>query len=182
MRPGPVRIAFGGSRQEGTVAIPGASRRGRMRMFVLAAAAGLAVLAGAMTGTTAAHAAASVPAAHAAAGAQSQPMIEPCPCDKPICRPGCFQSMASGAPAATARQRTHLAAARSQLMVEPCPCDNPICRPVCFQSMAIGGPAAMIHPQTHLTAAQAVATTAAIAVNCPPPSTSIASQDGQPGC
>jgi hypothetical protein len=67
-------------------------------------------------------------------------------------------------------------------MVEPCPCDKPICRPACFQTMAVGGPASMIHPQTHLTAAQAVATTAAIAVNCPPPSTPVASQDGQPSC
>ena len=67
-------------------------------------------------------------------------------------------------------------------MVEPCPCDNPMCRPVCFQGMASGGPAAMMHPETHLAAAQAPARTAAVAVNCPPPSAQVASQDGQPGC
>ena len=66
-------------------------------MFALAAAAGLAVLAGTMTGTTAAHAAASVPAP--AAAAHAHPMFEPCPCDKPICRPGCSQNMAFGGPA-----------------------------------------------------------------------------------
>src|SRR5215472_13035085 len=51
MRPRPVRIVAGGSRREGTVAVPRVGRR--VRMFVLAAAAGLAVLAGAMTSTTA---------------------------------------------------------------------------------------------------------------------------------
>src|SRR5215469_10340060 len=159
MRPGPVRIAVGGSRQEGTVAIPGAGRRARVRMFVLAAAAGLAVLAGAMTGTTAAHAAASAPAAHAATAAQSHPMFEPCPCADPACRPVCFQSMAFAAPASTTHQQAHLTAAQSQLTVEPCPCDFPICRPGCSQSMASGAPASMTHPQTYLTAAQVVATT-----------------------
>lgn len=88
---GPVRIVAGGNRREGTAAIPGAGRRGRAGMFVLAAAAGLAVLTGTMTGTTAARAAASV-SAHADAAAQSYPRFQPCPCDKPICRPGCFQN------------------------------------------------------------------------------------------
>lgn len=113
MRPGPVRIVAGGSRRDGTVAVPGAGRRGRVRVFVLAAAAGLAVVAGAMTGTTAAHAAASVPAAHTAAAAQSHTMFEPCPCDRPICRPGCLQSMASGGAASMVLPRTHLAAAQA---------------------------------------------------------------------
>jgi hypothetical protein len=182
MRPGPMRILPGGSHREGVLAIPGAGRRERVRMFILAAAAGLAVVAGAMAGATAAHAAASVPAAHAAAVAQSHLMVDPCPCDNPVCRPLCFQSMTSGAPAATIHRRTHLTAAQSHLMVEPCPCDNPICRPVCFQSMASSGPAAMMHPETHLAAAQAPARTAAVAVNCPPPSAPVASQDGQPSC
>jgi hypothetical protein len=53
-----------------------------------AAAAGLAVLAGTITGTTAARAAASV-SAHATATAQPGPRFDPCPCDNPICRPAC---------------------------------------------------------------------------------------------
>jgi hypothetical protein len=182
MRPGPVRIVAGGSSREGTVAVPGAGRRGRVRKFALAAAAGLAVVAGAMTGTTAAHAAASVPAAHAAAAAQSYLMVEPCPCINPICRPGCSQIMAFGGPPAMTHPPAHLAAAQSHAMVEPCPCDKPICRPGCLQTMAFGGSAAMMHPETHLAAAQAPARTAAVAVNCPPPSAPVASQDGQPSC
>jgi len=84
---GPVRIVTGGGRREGTAAIPGAARRGRAAMSVLAAA-GLAVLAGTITGTTAARAAASV-SAHATATAQPGPRFDPCPCDNPICRPAC---------------------------------------------------------------------------------------------
>ena len=84
---GPVRIVTGG-RREGTAAIPGAARRGRAAMSVLAAAAGLAVLAGPITGTTAARAAASV-SARATATAQPGPRFDPCPCDNPICRPAC---------------------------------------------------------------------------------------------
>jgi hypothetical protein len=85
---GPGRIVTGGDRRERAAAIPGAARRGRAGMSVLAAAAGLAVLAGTITGTTAARAAASV-SARAAATAQPGPRFEPCPCDMPICRPGC---------------------------------------------------------------------------------------------
>ena len=86
---GPARIIItGGDRREGTAALPGAARRGRAGMSVLAAAAGLAVLAGTMTGTTAARAAAPA-SARAAATAQSGPRFEPCPCDNPICRPVC---------------------------------------------------------------------------------------------
>ncbi len=86
----PVRIVAGGNRREGTAAIPGAGRRGRAGISVLAAAAGLAVLAGTVTGTTAARAAAPA-SARAAAAAQSGPRFEPCPCDHPVCRPLCFQ-------------------------------------------------------------------------------------------
>lgn len=87
----PVRIVAGGSRRrEGTAAIPGTGRRGRAGMPVLAAAAGLAILAGTITGTTAARAAASV-SAPAATAAQSGPQFDPCPCDNPVCRPLCFQ-------------------------------------------------------------------------------------------
>lgn len=85
---GAVRIVTGGGRREGTAAIPGADRRGRAGMSVLAAAAGLAVLAGTITGTTAARAAAPA-SAHTAATAQPGPRFEPCPCDNPICRPVC---------------------------------------------------------------------------------------------
>ena len=70
MRPGQVRISGGGNRREGTPALPRAGRRGLAARFALAAAAGLAVLAGTMTGTTAAHAAASV-STHAAAAAHA---------------------------------------------------------------------------------------------------------------
>jgi hypothetical protein len=58
---------------------------GWMGMFVLAVAAGLAVL----PGTTAAHAATAAPA-RAAAAAYAQPEFEPCPCADPACRPVCF--------------------------------------------------------------------------------------------
>ena len=119
--------------------MPPTGSRGRAGMFVLTAAAGLALAFGAVTATPAARPATAVPAP-AAAAVQAIPEFVPCPCDKPICRPGCSQSMTSGGPA-------------------------------------------MIHRQIRLTAAQAVVTTAAAAVNCPPPSTSeVASSDGQPGC
>jgi hypothetical protein len=72
-------------------------------MFVLAAAAGLALASGAVTGTPAAHAAA---AARAAAAVRAHPGFEPCPCDHPICRPGCFQGMASGGPASMIHRHT----------------------------------------------------------------------------
>ena len=84
---GPVRIVTGGGRREGTAAIPGAARRGRAAMSVLAAA-GLAILTGTITGTTAARAAAPA-SAHATAMAQPGPRFDPCPCDNPICRPAC---------------------------------------------------------------------------------------------
>jgi hypothetical protein len=128
----------GVNRRKGNPALPGAGQRGLAAMFALAAAAGLVVLGGTMTGTTAAPAAASV-SSHAVTAAHSRPMFEPCPCDKPICRPGCVQNTASGGPAAvihrqvrTARAAT--AAAHARPMVEPCPCDNPVCRPVCHQN------------------------------------------------
>ena len=85
-----VCIAAGGSLRKGTAAMPGAGRHGRAKMSVLAAAAGLAVLAGTITGTTAARAAAPV-SAHAVAAAQPGPRLEPCPCDHPVCRPLCLQ-------------------------------------------------------------------------------------------
>ena len=79
----PVRIVTGGDRREGTAATPG-----RVGMSVLAAAAGLAVLTGTITGTTAARAAAPA-SARTAATAQPGPRFDPCPCDNPICRPAC---------------------------------------------------------------------------------------------
>ena len=84
------RIAAGGSLREGTAALPGAGRPGRARMSVLAAAAGLAFLAGTITGTTAARAAAPA-SAHPVAAAQPGPRLEPCPCDHPVCRLLCLQ-------------------------------------------------------------------------------------------
>jgi hypothetical protein len=184
----PVRIVAGNSREE-PFAIPAAGRRGRARMFALAAAAGLAVLAGTMTGATAAHAAASSPAhaaasvsADAATAAQSRPRFDPCPCDNPVCRPACFQTTAAGSPAATTHRQTHLTAAQPRPKFDPCPCDNPVCRPLCFQTTAAGGPAATSHQQTHLAAARTVAVAMAIAVNCPPPAAPLGSSSGQPSC
>jgi len=80
VRPRPVRIIDGGNRREGTPAIRGAGGRGRAAIVALAAAAGFAVLAGSMIGTT---------AAPAAAAAHSRPMFDPCPCDNPVRRPLC---------------------------------------------------------------------------------------------
>jgi len=141
MGPAPARITDGadGNHQDGAPAMPAAGPRGRAGMFVLSAAAGLALAFSAVTATTAAHATAAV-SAPAVAAVQAIAEFEPCPCDKPICRPACSQSMTSG------------------------------------------GPAATIHRQTHPAAAQATVTLTAIAVNCPPPSTSATSSDGQPGC
>jgi hypothetical protein len=132
MRPGPVRIIGGGNRREGTPAVPRAGRRGLAR-FALAAATGLAVLAGTMTGTTPAHAAASV-SAEATPAAHSRPMFEPCPCTDRLCREVCFQNATSDSPASMIHQRTHLTAARSRPMFDPCLCDNPVCRPLCHQN------------------------------------------------
>jgi hypothetical protein len=54
--------------------------------------------------------------------------FEPCPCDKPICRPGCF---GGPPPAQAAVEQAAPAPADGPMPFEPCPCDNPICRPVC---------------------------------------------------
>jgi hypothetical protein len=177
MRPGPARIA-GGNRRDGAFEVPAAGSRGRAGMFVLAAAAGLALATGVMAGTPAARAATAA-SARAQAAVHALPMFEPCPCADPACRPVCHQSIASGGPASMIHRHIPLAAA--QAMFEPCPCDKPICRPGCSQSLASGGPASMIHRHTPLAAAQAVVVVAATQVNCPPPS-SLASQDGNPGC
>ena len=109
-----------------------AGLRGRAGMFILAAAAGLALASGAAAGP---------PAALAAVTMQSHAVVEPCPCINPLCRPGCLGSVSPG------------------------------------------GPASTIRPHMLLAAARAVDPITAIAVNCPPPSSSgPASQDGQPGC
>jgi hypothetical protein len=112
MEPGPARSSAGGNRRRGAFAVPAAGSRGRAVKFVLAAAAGLALASGVMTGTPAAHAAAAAPA-RAAAAVHGFPRLQPCPCDKPICRPGCFQSMADGGPASMIHRQTHLAAAQA---------------------------------------------------------------------
>jgi hypothetical protein len=56
---------------------------GRLGVLVLATATGLVMLPAAMTAAPAAR-----PAAVTAHTAIS---FQPCPCDKPICRPGCSQ-------------------------------------------------------------------------------------------
>jgi hypothetical protein len=78
--------------------------RGWAGMFILAAAAGLALASGAATGP---------PAARAAVAVQSHPAFEPCPCDHPVCRPLCLGSVAPGGPAPMIRQHTLLTAARA---------------------------------------------------------------------
>ena len=111
MRLGPARIA-GGNRRDGAFEVPTAGSRGRAGMFVLAAAAGLALASGVLTGTPAAHAATAVPA-RAEAAAHAYPMFEPCPCVDPVCRPVCYQSVVSGGPAPMIHRHTHLAAAQA---------------------------------------------------------------------
>ena len=148
----PARIVAGaGDRRRGGASAAGSP--GRAGKFVLAAAAGLALAFGAVTGTTATHAAAAV-SARAAVAVHALPMFEPCPCADPPCRPVCFQSAAPGGPA-TAHPQPHLAAAvvparagaavHALSMFDPCPCTLPICRPGCFQGMASGGPTWLEH-------------------------------------
>jgi hypothetical protein len=146
-RPARMVAGTGGSRRDGA---PAAGSPGRAGKFVLAAAAGLALAFGAVTGTTAAHAAAAVPA-RAAVVMHALPRFEPCPCTELVCRPVCLQGTASGGPAAMVHPQRHLAAAviparagaavHALSMFDPCPCTLPICRPGCFQSAASGGPA-----------------------------------------
>src|SRR5690348_6530025 len=98
MGPGSARIvAGGGDLRDGAFAVPGAGSPGQAKRFVLAAA-GVALAAGAVTGTSAAHAAAVV-SARPAAAVHAHPRLEPCPCADPLCREVCSQSMASGSPA-----------------------------------------------------------------------------------
>jgi hypothetical protein len=101
MRPRPAHSAAdaGGVHQDGAPAVPATGSRGRAGMFVLTAAAGLALAFGAAIGTPAAPATAAV-AARTTVAAHAYTMFEPCPCADPLCREMCFQSMASGAPAA----------------------------------------------------------------------------------
>jgi len=87
----PVRIVAGGNRREGTAAIPGAGRRGRAGISVLAAAAGLAVLAGTVTGTTAARA-----AAPASARSRSRGAVRPAVRALPLRPPGLQATMLPG--------------------------------------------------------------------------------------
>jgi len=90
MGPGPARSAAraDGNRRDGALAVPAAGSRERAGMFVLAAAAGLALAFGAVTGMPAAHATAAV-SARAAVAVHAHPRFEPCPCDNPVCRPLC---------------------------------------------------------------------------------------------
>jgi hypothetical protein len=154
----PARIVAGGNRRDRA---PAAGSPGRAGRFVLAAAAGLALAFGALTGTTATHAAAAV-STRAAVAVQTLPGFEPCPCTDLVCRPVCVQGTASGGPAAMVHPQRHSAAtaesARAEAAVqalpkfEPCPCAEPLCRPLCFQGLASGGTTAIAHPQRHLAA------------------------------
>src|SRR5690242_15897078 len=109
MRPGPARIA-GGCRRDGAFEVPAPGSRGRAGMFVLAAAAGLALATGVMTGTPAARAAATA-SARAEAAVHAHSTFDFCPCAYPQCREACFKGMASGGPASMIHRHIHLAAA-----------------------------------------------------------------------
>jgi hypothetical protein len=102
MRQGQPRISVGG---HAAFEVPAAGTAGRAGMFVLAAAAGLALASGVMTGTPAAHAAVS---ARTAAAVRAHPMFDPCPCDNPVCRPACHQGVVSGGPASMIHRPPHL--------------------------------------------------------------------------
>jgi hypothetical protein len=84
-RPAHVVTGIGSNRHH---AVPLTRWRAWAGMLALAAAAGLTVLPGTMTGTPTARAAAAVPA-QAAAATYSQPAFEPCPCTSPLCKAGC---------------------------------------------------------------------------------------------
>jgi len=89
----PAQVVAGGSRRyrrHATLAVPPGRWRGRAGMLIMAAAAGLAVLPGTMTGAPSALAVAAVPV-QAAATAHSLPLVEPCPCANPLCKNGCAQ-------------------------------------------------------------------------------------------
>jgi hypothetical protein len=81
------------------------------------------------------------------------PQAEPCPCDQPICRPGCVKGLAphgkapppvaqdcsgtpncgTGIPPGKAPPPVPPQAAPQ---VEPCPCTDPVCRPACTKQLA----------------------------------------------
>jgi len=94
MGPRPAHIAADadGNRRDGAFAVPATRSRGRWGMFILTAAAGLALGSAAVTGTPGGHAAAAV-SARPVVAVQAHPGVEPCLCDNPVCRPVCHQSM-----------------------------------------------------------------------------------------
>jgi len=160
----------GGNRRGGALAVRAAGPRGRAGVFVLTAAAGVALAFGAVTGAPAAPATAAV-TARAAAAVHAYPMFEPCPCADPPCRPVCFQSMASGGPASMIHRQTYPAAE----------CTDPRC---------VSGtpPAAAPRPGSQLTgrtghsrppaaawpgAAARTSTVSAAPINCPPPNPNV---------
>ena len=116
MRLGAARFT-GGVRRDG---VPVAGSRGRAGMFALVAAAGLALASGAVTGTSAAYAAVPAPAA---AAVRAHLELDPCPCDNPVCRPLCHQSIAIGGPASMihwqARQGDRLSASAAIICPPP---------------------------------------------------------------
>jgi hypothetical protein len=117
MGPGSARIAAGGGDLgDGAFAVPGAGSPGQAKRFVLAAAGGVALAVGAVTGTPAAHATAVV-SARPAAAVHAHPRLEPCPCADPLCREVCSQSTAAGIPASLIHRHAHLAAAQAMVRV-----------------------------------------------------------------
>ena len=54
--------------------------------------------------------------------------FEPCPCDQPICRPGCTNPVKAPPPLEVPP------ASHGPLPFDPCPCSNPVCRPGCTNS------------------------------------------------
>jgi hypothetical protein len=57
--------------------------------------------------------------------------FDPCPCDQPICRPGCTNPVKAPPPLKVPPAAEVAPPSHAPPPFEPCPCDNPVCRPVC---------------------------------------------------
>lgn len=59
---------------------------------------------------------------------------DPCPCNNPVCRPGCTAAIEQAPPAP------------AEVAWEPCPCADPVCRPLCVNAVELPEPAATEEP------------------------------------
>jgi hypothetical protein len=200
MEPRPAHNAAGagGNRRDGALAVPAAGSRRRARMLVLTAGTGLALAFGAVAGTPAAPATAAVAARTVAV--HVSPRFDPCPCDNPVCRSMCLQSMASGGPAAMNHRQVHPVPASA--------CTDPNCvkgvppaasAMECTDPKCVSGtpPAAAPRPGSRVigrtghggppawtaggagTAASVASARTGTAINCPPPTVT---DPGKGGC